>query len=36
MVENTQWDLTVSLALQSLKKVHQEAVASLPLKADLP
>ena len=34
MVENTPWDLTVSLTLQSLSKVHQESVASLPLKAD--
>ena len=34
MVENTPWDLTESLALQSLSKVHQEAVVSLPLKAD--
>ena len=34
MVEYTPWDLTVSLALQTLSKVHREAVASLPLKAD--
>ena len=34
MVENTPWDLTMSLALQTLSKVHQEAVASLALKAD--
>ena len=34
MVEYTPWDLTVSLVLQSLSKVAQEAVALLPLNGD--